>query len=182
MRKTIEQHKRWKDNPSNGEVSTSKVLVCEILDNIPLSLWENPESTFLDPGMGKGTFLIEIFNRLTTIYGYSKEDAMSRIYGYDVRVKFLNYLKRRGFINVFDKDFLNESFNMKFDVIVGNPPYQGKNKQDKLWVKFLIKSLEINKTGGYVIMVNPISWTKRPESKSFVRITNLFKEKQRRFN
>jgi predicted RNA methylase len=178
MKQTIELHKRWKDDPSKGEVFTPIQLVREMLDKIPLSVWENPESKFLDPCMGKGTFLIEIINRLVYIYGYSKEDAISRVYGYDVCVKYINYLKRGGLKNVFHKDFLNEEFNMKFDVVIGNPPYQGKNKQDKLWVKFLLKSFEITKDSGYIFMINPNSWTKRPESKSFGRITKLFNEKQ----
>ena len=92
MKNTIELHKRWKDDPSKGEVFTPIELVKEMLDKIPVSVWENPTSTFLDPCMGKGTFLVEIVNRLVYIYGYSKEDAISRVYGYDVCVKYINYL------------------------------------------------------------------------------------------
>jgi hypothetical protein len=158
MRKTIEQHKRWKDDPSKGEVFTPEELVREMLDKIPVSVWENPKSTFLDPCMGRGTFLIDILRRLTTIYGYSKEDAMSRIYGYDVRVKYSNYLQRGGFINVFHKDFLNDRCDMKFDVVVGNPPYQDSNKpgDNALYQHFTKKVLdEVLKEGGYFSFVLP---------------------------
>ena len=162
----MELHKRWKDDPSKGEVFTPIELVREMLDKIPLSVWENPDSLFLDPCVGKGTFLIEIINRLVYIYGYSKEDAISRVYGYDVCVKYINYLKRGGLKNVFHKDFLNEEFNMKFDVVVGNPPYQstetvrningGTNK--KLWMSFLNKAILLTKEGGYVAMLVPTTW------------------------
>lgn len=162
MRNTIELHKRWKDNPSKGEVFTPEELVKDMLDKIPTSVWENPTSTFLDPCMGKGTFLIDILRRLTTIYGYSKEDAMSRIYGYDVRVKYVNYLKRGGFKNVFHKDFLNENNDMKFDVVIGNPPYQSstskKNSANALWVKFGDKSKDLVKEEGYMAFIHPDSW------------------------
>lgn len=161
MKNTIEVHKRWKDDPSKGEVFTPIELVKEMLDKIPTSVWENPTSTFLDPCMGKGTFLIEIVNRLVYIYGYSKEDAISRVYGYDIRVKYINYLKRVGFINVFHKDFLNEEFNMKFDVVVGNPPYQekvGPNKTESLWNKFVKKSFEVCSEYGYVSLIHPSGW------------------------
>lgn len=163
MKKTIEQHKRWKDNPSKGEVFTPEELAKEVLDRIPTSVWVNPTSTFLDPCMGKGTFLIDILRRLTTIYGYSKEDAMSRIYGYDVRVKYINNLMRGGFVNVFHKDFLSENIDMKFDVVIGNPPFQnnlenGQKSKKTLWSLFIQKGFELTKENGYCSMVSPDGW------------------------
>ena len=158
MRKTIELHKRWKDDPSKGEVFTPEELVREMLDKIPVSVWENPKSTFLDPCMGKGTFLIDILRRLTTIYGHSVEDAMSRIYGYDVRVKYINYLKRGGFVNVFHKDFLNEEINMKFDVVIGNPPFQNtKSESDagKLYIDITKKTFTLLKENGFCSFITP---------------------------
>ena len=168
MKQTIELHKRWKDDPSKGEVFTPIELVREMLDKIPSSVWENPESKFLDPCMGKGTFLVEIINRLVYIYGYSKEDAISRVYGYDVCVKYINYLKRGGLRNVFHKDFLNEEFNMKFDVVIGNPPYQensdaGKSKGGgknvmRGYSLFVKKSMEILKNNGNLFYIIPQGW------------------------
>lgn len=159
MNKTIAQHKRWKDDPTKGEVFTSEELVREMLDKIPQSVWENPNATFLDPCMGKGTFLIDILRRLTTIYGYSKEDAISRIYGYDIRVKYINYLKRGGLINVFHKDFLNENIDMKFDVVVGNFPFQDSNDSGGLlWDKFAKKTTEILNENGYKCVIHPPSF------------------------
>jgi hypothetical protein len=157
MNKTIAQHKRWKDDPTKGEVFTPEELVREMLDRIPVSVWENPQSTFLDPCMGKGTFLIDILRRLTTIYGYRKEDAISRIYGYYVRVKYPNYLQRGGFTNVFHKNFLNENIDMKFDVIVGNPPYQenGATGDNKLYLRFISKSINLVVDEGYMMFVTP---------------------------
>jgi hypothetical protein len=158
MKKTIELHKRWKDDPSKGEVFTPEELVREMLDKIPTSVWKNPTSTFLDPCMGKGTFLIDILRRLTTIYGYSVEDAMSRIYGYDVRVKYINYLKRGGFVNVFHKDFLSENIEMKFDVIIGNPPFQNnKSESDagKLYIDITKKSIGLLLENGFLSFITP---------------------------
>jgi hypothetical protein len=158
MRKTIEIHKRWKDDPSKGEVFTPEELVREMLDKIPTSVWENPTSTFLDPCMGKGTFLIDILRRLTNIYGYSMEDAISRIYGYDIRIKYINYLKKGGFINVFHKDFLKENIDMKFDVIIGNPPFQNtKSESDagKLYIDFTKKSFTLLDKNGLCSFITP---------------------------
>ncbi len=166
MKQTIELHKKWKADPSKGEVFTPSELVREMLDKIPSDVWENPESKFLDPCMGKGTFIVEIVKRLIDIYGYSKEDAISRVYGYDTCVKYVNHLKRGGLINVFHKDFLNEEIIMKFDVVIGNPPYQenstkGKSKgggrggDKNLYSKFIKKSDELLKQDGFLMFLTP---------------------------
>lgn len=158
------QFTKWKANPSKGEVFTPISLVCEMLDKIPDEVWKKPDSKFLDPCMGKGTFLIEIVRRLTYIYGYTETDAKSRVYGYDIRVKYINHLSRRGFINVRHKDFLNEIINMKFDVIVGNPPYNddgGLKKGGKnLYSKFIELSFDLLKEDGYFSFVTNAGFLK----------------------
>jgi len=175
---SLDKLKNWKSDPSKGEVFTPVELVKEMLDKIPEEVWRNPESVFLDPCMGKGTFLIEIVSRLIYIYGYTERDAKSRVYGYDVRVKYVNHLQRRGFVNVRHKDFLSEIFKMKFDAIVGNPPYQkrvGPNKTEALWNKFVKKIFTVSKQGGYLALVHPSGW--RNIDGNFKEIQNLLKSK-----
>jgi site-specific DNA-methyltransferase (adenine-specific) len=155
--------KRWSPDPSKGEVFTPIELVSEIIDEIPSNVWLNPKSLFLDPCMGKGTFLIEIVRRLVDIYGYGELDAKSRVFGYDIRVKYINYLRRRGYVNVQHKDFLNEKIEMKFDVSLGNPPYQMNDgggtgsSAVPIYHKFLYKSLEISDK---VFLITPSRWFK----------------------
>ena len=170
---------KWKSDPSKGEVFTPIDLVKEMIDKIPEEVWKNPESLFLDPCMGKGTFLIEIVNRLIYIYKYSKEDAKSRVYGYDIRVKYINYLRRRGFINVQCKDFLNDETRMKFDVVIGNSPFQekvGNKKTEPLWNKFFHKSLTVLKEGGYLSLIHPSGW--RNIEGKFSDIKDIIKNKK----
>jgi site-specific DNA-methyltransferase (adenine-specific) len=158
--------KNWSQNSGKGEVFTPSYLVNEMLDEIPEVIWKNPTSKFCDLSMGKGTFLLEIVNRLVYIYGYSEDDAKSRVFGYEIRLKYVNYLKRRGFVNVSHKDSLEEKFNMKFDAVVGNPPYQelddngkpkggGKGGGNNLWSKFFIKAKEISDN---VFFIHPPSF------------------------
>ena len=152
------QFLKWKADPSKGEVFTPIGLVKEMLDEIPEEVWRNPDSIFLDPCMGKGTFLIEIVDRLKYIYGYTENDAKSRVYGYDIRVKYINYLQRRGFVNVRHKDFLSEIIKMKFDAIVGNPPYQNINSESdagKLYIDITKKSLGLLKDNGIISFLTP---------------------------
>jgi type I restriction-modification system DNA methylase subunit len=54
---------------------------------------------------------------------------------------------------------------MKFDVIVGNPPYQeqgegrerGQNN-NSIWPEFVEKSFDLCKNGGYVCLIHPSGW------------------------
>lgn len=155
------QYLKWKADPSKGEVFTPISLVSEMLDNIPDQVWKNPGAKFLDPCMGKGAFLIEIVRRLTYIYGYTETDAKSRVYGYDIRVKYINRFNRWGFVNVRHKDFLTENILMKFDVIVGNPPFQikvGPKKTEPIWDKFVNKGFSLLKEDGYISFIHPSGW------------------------
>ena len=54
-------------------------------------------------------------------------------------------------------DFLEWETDMKFDVIVGNPPYQNTSaKKEKLWLDFLKKALELS--NNVVAFVTPDVW------------------------
>ncbi len=67
-----------------------------------------------------------------------------------------NWLRHLGF-KVVD---WNKIKNMKFDVIIGNPPYQHPSKSggNKLWYRFIKDSLDLIKDGGYLCMVTPNQW------------------------
>ena len=176
------QYFKWKADSSKGEVFTPIELVYNILDKIPDKVWRNPNATFLDPCMGKGTFLLEIVRRLVYIYGYTEEDAKSRVYGYDIRVKYINHLTRRGLKNVRHTDFLNDIIKMEFDVVLGNPPYQekvGPNKTESLWNKFVKKSFQVCKENGYVSLIHPNGW--RNIDGKYKDVQQLIKEKNLKY-
>ena len=72
-------------------------------------------------------------------------------------------------VNVVCKNFLNWRIKMKFDCMIGNPPYQNGSDDksavsSQLWDKFVIKSLSGCKTncidGGYLVLVHPSPWRK----------------------
>ena len=58
-------------NLSNDEVFTPPKIANQVLDLLPQELFENPNTTFLDPASKSGVFLREIAKRL--IKGLEKE-------------------------------------------------------------------------------------------------------------
>ena len=54
---------------------------------------------------------------------------------------------------------------MKFDVVIGNPPYQGTYKKAaKLWPRFYEKGLALLKPDGFLTFVSPATWLNRSSS------------------
>lgn len=66
-----------------------------------------------------------------------------------------------------EKKLITDSgeMDMKFDVVVGNPPYQDQsgNVGNTLWDKFTYMSLNIVKENGYMCLVHPSKW-RNPEN------------------
>jgi len=77
-------------------------------------------------------------------------------------------------VNVMKEDFFEmlkeKKEGRKFDVVVGNPPYQvnskieskngSKGSRNTIWEKFVSKSIEVCKENGYVSLVHPPRWRK----------------------
>ncbi len=135
-------------------------LVKEMLDQLPTEVWQSATTTFLDPAMGGGQFLVEIERRLRAA-GHSEENIASRVYGCEknkLRVNYAKNNKKLASTNLYISDFLSYNWGtMKFDVIVGNPPYQLTNSK-KLWPDFINQSLDLIKDKGVIALVVPTSW------------------------
>ena len=80
-----------------------------------------------------------------------------------------NFFKSKGIdsiktINIPSADiqtWLKENNNMKFDIVVGNPPYQNSNNvSTKLWPQFIEKAYSITKDDGMIVFLTPTSWTR----------------------
>jgi hypothetical protein len=137
-------------------------IVMDIIKKIPDSVWNNPNATFLDPAMGGGQFVKAIEQKLREC-GYSDESIRHRVFGLEsniMRVDFaVNKYKLIGNYSVVD--FLNWETDMKFDVMVGNPPYQtqvGPSKTEPMWDKFVKKSFDILNDDGYLALIHPSGW------------------------
>jgi uncharacterized FlaG/YvyC family protein len=165
-------------------------LVFEMLDRLPQSIWNNPSKKFIDPACSTGTFLLEVFRRLYNGLEEVIADRDERIHHiltnqlYGVEEKTVPYrmtVAAFGILlgNQFDinkmhlrsYNILEEDLDMKFDVVVMNPPYQAPQSAegkrgggDLLWNKFVEKSFSNwTKEDGFVCAVHPSGWRK-PES------------------
>ena len=82
--KLIKSKKRVKDF---AEVYTPHFIVKDMCDLIPSEIWENIESSFLEPSCGTGNFLAEIYSRKLERCKNEKDGlkALNSIYGVDIQ-------------------------------------------------------------------------------------------------
>jgi len=146
-------------------------LVAEILDQLPEPVWTSDSTTFFDPAIGGGQFVRAIEQRLRAV-GHSDANIRSRVFGFeasDLHIRFaVNKYKLVGqYVRKPYEKFLEMDNNMKFDVVVGNPPFNGSKNEiegsraKQLYKEFVSKSLELSNN---VYMVMPSLWTHKTGS------------------
>jgi hypothetical protein len=140
-------------------------------DRLPDTLFMSKETTFCDLQAAGLQSIIPLINKLRE-YGHSDENIRGRVFAFMENDLYLNYVqsKYNGLPVTFD--IYRESVNMKFDVLVGNDPYQekvGPKKTEPLWNKFFFKRISLLKEGGYLSLIHPSGWR---------NITGKFKDVQ----
>lgn len=140
-------------------------LVNEMVSKLPETLFLSDSTTFLDPSMASGQYVAAIEQRLRT-HGHSDENIKSRVFGVEKNMLRVNYaIKKNKLVGTYSVD-VNDIPSiligyMKFDCIVGNPPYQrkvGPNNTEPLWHIFVDKSITALTEGGYLCYVHPSGW------------------------
>ena len=172
--------------------STPIRLVREMIDKLPPEIWSDPSKTFLDPACSTGTFLLEIVRKLNIGLASQMPDQTERlkhiltkqVWGLELsRVPLLTtkaafeklFIDTTGIVgevNIYHANALDgveEIKDMKFDVVVMNPPYQAPQKAKgkkrgggmSLWPKFVVAAFKRwTKKDGYVVAVHPSGWRK----------------------
>ena len=171
------------EKKKHGEVMTPITLVREMLDTLPKEVWSNPNLKWLDPANGAGTFPFVIIYKLMN--GLSewepneekryKHIVESMIYTCELQSRnvFLWLCgvdpKDEYTTNAYWGSFLDEGFDRhmkdvwdvdKFDIVVGNPPYNSELDYEKgsaipLYNHFTEKSIIISQR---ILFITPSRW------------------------
>lgn len=158
-------------------------LVAEMLDQLPTSVWTSSTTTFFDPAIGGGQFVKEIERRLRAA-GHTEQNINKRVFGFeesDLHIRFA--VNKHNLVGQYAKKpydkFLELDDSMKFDVVIGNPPYQkeaehGKKVNDNLWAPLTFKAWSLTKDNGHLAFITPDNWRTptndfRTEGKSILK-------------
>jgi hypothetical protein len=172
-----------------AEVMTPKSLVNDMLDRLPKSVWSNKDLKWFDPCNGVGTFPSIVVQRLMKGLENVIPNPKKRyrhiieemIYVCELQAKNM-YIFHCVFdkqdiyeLNTFYGSFLSDEFDEykkniwgidKFDIIIGNPPYQTTESHGKkttgngaLWVLFSVKVISLLNDNGFLNFVTPDSWS-----------------------
>lgn len=158
---------------SSSEVITPKEIVTDMVDLLPAGIY-TPEAKFLDPAVKSGRFLAEIYRRLmdselmkqafpdeqarhehildNQLYGFATSELSATV----VRKQLYDDPLTSGNIRFTSvkvtKEMIQGAFGiMKFDVVIGNPPYNKGMDLDFVDIGF-----ELSKQ--YTVMITPAKW------------------------
>jgi hypothetical protein len=129
-------------------------------ERIPETIFISEETTFADLQAAGLQSIIPLVNKLRE-YGHSDENIRKRIFVFMENDLYLNYVQVKHPNLPVTLDIYNESSDMKFDVLIGNDPYQekvGPKKTEPLWNKFFHKRISLLKEGGYLSLIHPSGW------------------------
>ena len=155
---------------------------------LPLEVWKNPKSTFLDPANGIGNFPIIAYYMLDYHLRAKMKDDDERRKHIIEKMLFMieidkgNVETSKGLFkkihpkakaNILCADTLKvtdeglqKAFALNtFDVVMGNPPFNPPktatgSSGNSIWQNFVMKSFSLQATKGYLCLVHPPGWKK----------------------
>ena len=183
---------RKEEKDKFGEVFTPMKLINEMFDRMPERIWSDPDNKWLDPANGIGNFPMIAYMRLMKGLSQKIPDDQKRskhiienmLFMVEINPKNVK-ISRRIFgsnANICCADFLNETDKVlrqfrdnmkgtdKFDVIIGNPPFQNDTAGEwaqgghDIYPLFFIKGFEILSDNGFLSFINPAKW-RAPDKK-----------------
>ena len=153
-----------------GEVFTPLYFIEQMLDELPASVWKDKTLKWFDPACGIGNFPIVVYYRLMHSLRNAIEKDAARSKHIIEKMLFMNELNKNNVTNckkifamidadaspnILNKDFLQLDGEDKYDIIIGNPPYNDAAAQP-LYSKFIMKAIEM--TLSKLLFVVPSRW------------------------
>jgi len=171
-----------------GEVFTPMTLVNEMLDKLPKKVWKNKNLKWLDPAAGMGNFPVALYLKLMDGLTDEIKDVKDRKKHILENMLYVSELNKKNVViykqifdinneyklNIFNGDSLKVNFKQefkikKFNIILGNPPYQKENTKsdyarggigNNLYLDFVKLSISLLNKNGYLLFIHPLNWRK----------------------
>lgn len=194
------------DIKERGSVFTKSNLIYKMINLLPKSVWKDPNLKWLDPGSGIGNYMVIVFFKLMKNIPIKEEEKRRKhilenmLYFVELNENYITILKQifcsdKYKLNIFcgtfvylhtlDKSintFNKDIFNTKFNIILGNPPYQKINSKDPsklaskpLYPFFVEVALNHLEEDGYLLFIHPISWRRKSKE---IKILNSILNKR----
>lgn len=167
-----------------GEVNTPFSFINKMLSIIPHNHFKNKDYKWLDAGAGHGNYSICLFfilfkslkESIPTDEERKKHIVENMIYMIEVNEENIIHIREKfgNKSNIINKDYLKWETEIKFDFIIGNPPYNfngvkkvpTKNNINKredgktIWCEFIKKHISLLKDNGRMNVLIPSIWMK----------------------
>jgi hypothetical protein len=164
-----------KEKRELGEVFTPFFLVEEMLDKLDeayikehgKSIFSEVHFKWIDPAVGIGNFMIILYKRLMQglLCIQNDDDRQTHIlenmlYMCEINENSVAILNRifcgdKYKLNIYVGDTLQMNMTDKYDVVIGNPPYQGSGRK-KIYIDFIKNILTTKlKEDGYLLFITP---------------------------
>jgi len=163
-----------------GEVMTPLELVKEMLATLPEEVWSNPNLKWLDPANGTGAYPAVVIYKLMKGLKEWEPNEKKRYKHIVENMIYVSELQPKNMFlwlclvdphdeydcNVYTGSFLDSGFDKhmkevwgveKFDIVMGNPPFNenNSNSNEKIYYKFINKSYILLKNLGILCYVLP---------------------------
>ena len=155
------------EKKKNAEISTPYTLRQEMLDKVPEDFWKTPQKV-LEPCCGKGGFVIDVYRRFKQAGLDDRTIIEECIYFADINplniyiTELVLHPEKKYKVNKYIGDTLKMEFDVKFDLVVGNPPYNdasgNKGSGHNIWTKFIDLAFTVLKKDRYLVYVHPAGW------------------------